>query len=116
FQAEDGIRARNVTGVQTCALPISQQISPPNFPILVSKETKDSPSESLHITLSVPVGLIFLCTPNNPFVGEMYSIEQCKLPFVFSFSVAPITKYTFSDFDNFSSLFKSSLSISILFL
>src|SRR5438067_5677469 len=27
FQAEDGIRDRNVTGVQTCALPIS---SPPN--------------------------------------------------------------------------------------
>src|SRR5699024_11829776 len=26
FQAEDGIRARNVTGVQTCALPISQYI------------------------------------------------------------------------------------------
>src|SRR5699024_11680181 len=24
FQAEDGIRDRNVTGVQTCALPISQ--------------------------------------------------------------------------------------------
>src|SRR5699024_2071382 len=24
FQAEDGIRARNVTGVQTCALPISE--------------------------------------------------------------------------------------------
>src|SRR3970040_917640 len=24
FQAEDGIRARDVTGVQTCALPISQ--------------------------------------------------------------------------------------------
>src|SRR5207249_5258102 len=24
FQAEDGIRGRNVTGVQTCALPISQ--------------------------------------------------------------------------------------------
>src|SRR5207249_7730106 len=27
FQAEDGIRDRNVTGVQTCALPISQQDS-----------------------------------------------------------------------------------------
>src|SRR5699024_11468348 len=26
FQAEDGIRDRNVTGVQTCALPISQEI------------------------------------------------------------------------------------------
>src|SRR5699024_343421 len=25
FQAEDGIRARNVTGVQTCALPISDE-------------------------------------------------------------------------------------------
>src|SRR6266704_663564 len=27
FQAEDGIRARNVTGVQTCALPISYWLS-----------------------------------------------------------------------------------------
>src|SRR5438067_8340690 len=25
FQAEDGIRDRNVTGVQTCALPISEK-------------------------------------------------------------------------------------------
>src|SRR5437868_9484985 len=28
FQAEDGIRDRNVTGVQTCALPISAAIDP----------------------------------------------------------------------------------------
>src|SRR5699024_11877392 len=28
FQAEDGIRDRNVTGVQTCALPISMLDSP----------------------------------------------------------------------------------------
>src|SRR5699024_11262219 len=27
FQAEDGIRVRNVTGVQTCALPISLGVS-----------------------------------------------------------------------------------------
>src|SRR5699024_11626289 len=26
FQAEDGIRDRNVTGVQTCALPISRSV------------------------------------------------------------------------------------------
>src|SRR5699024_11940633 len=26
FQAEDGIRARNVTGVQTCALPIFNEV------------------------------------------------------------------------------------------
>src|SRR6266704_2923316 len=28
FQAEDGIRCRNVTGVQTCALPISRRARP----------------------------------------------------------------------------------------
>src|SRR5699024_11593459 len=28
FQAEDGIRDRNVTGVQTCALPISEHGAP----------------------------------------------------------------------------------------
>src|SRR5207249_6493201 len=28
FQAEDGIRDRNVTGVQTCALPISGRVVP----------------------------------------------------------------------------------------
>src|SRR5699024_12004356 len=31
FQAEAGIRARNVTGVQTCALPISSWITGPAF-------------------------------------------------------------------------------------
>src|SRR5699024_12114923 len=31
FQAEDGIRARNVTGVQTCALPIFGQESVDSF-------------------------------------------------------------------------------------
>src|SRR5699024_11444869 len=31
FQAEDGIRDRNVTGVQTCALPISF----PRFPSII---------------------------------------------------------------------------------
>src|SRR5207248_7023886 len=28
FQAEDGIRDRTVTGVQTCALPISEDVAP----------------------------------------------------------------------------------------
>src|SRR5207248_8198825 len=28
FQAEDGIRDRTVTGVQTCALPISRELGP----------------------------------------------------------------------------------------
>src|SRR4029077_21294055 len=32
FQAEDGIRYSSVTGVQTCALPISRTISGPERP------------------------------------------------------------------------------------
>src|SRR5699024_11637135 len=31
FQAEDGIRDRNVTGVQTCALPISDKFVVHNY-------------------------------------------------------------------------------------
>src|SRR5699024_11996592 len=31
FQAEDGIRDRNVTGIQTCALPISHHRRRPGF-------------------------------------------------------------------------------------
>src|SRR5699024_11634779 len=43
FKAEDGIRARNVTGVQTCALPISEHLEACNNlglkgRILVSKD------------------------------------------------------------------------------
>src|SRR5699024_12586460 len=35
FQAEDGIRDRNVTGVQTCALPIS--VRPLNVPAPITR-------------------------------------------------------------------------------
>src|SRR5699024_11721608 len=37
FQTEDVIRHRNVTGVQTCALPISETISFLNIPIIKEK-------------------------------------------------------------------------------
>src|SRR5699024_11913735 len=33
FQAEDGIRARNVTGVQTCALPIYDRAQGKGYPV-----------------------------------------------------------------------------------
>src|SRR5699024_11847471 len=43
FQAEDGIRDRNVTGVQTCALPISPLISPrPSTTISESRAVVDT--------------------------------------------------------------------------
>src|SRR5699024_3939113 len=46
FQAEDGIRDRNVTGVQTCALPISTRsipiscCAPARFPRSVADESR----------------------------------------------------------------------------
>src|SRR5699024_7457778 len=54
FQAEDGIRYRNVTGVQTCALPISMKVYrfPPDFD-RSSFDTAYSPGS--RITHRVPV-------------------------------------------------------------
>src|SRR5438067_7200999 len=37
FQAEDGIRDRNVTGVQTCALPIILAVSATRVPFIMAK-------------------------------------------------------------------------------
>src|SRR5699024_11834290 len=39
FQAEDGIRGRNVTGVQTCALPISTRSRPTTRPPMRPRTT-----------------------------------------------------------------------------
>src|SRR5699024_11763711 len=41
FQAEDGIRYRNVTGVQTCALPIFRVIEMPTDPDTLAKQIYD---------------------------------------------------------------------------
>src|SRR5699024_11529536 len=49
FQAEDGIRDRNVTGVQTCALPILYRriVSPYHYMTLSSKCMKENPLRHL---------------------------------------------------------------------
>src|SRR5699024_11904032 len=41
FQAEDGIRDRNVTGVQTCALPIYNKFAEPNEDLFGVAEGKN---------------------------------------------------------------------------
>src|SRR5699024_11438487 len=41
FRAEDGIRDRNVTGVQTCALPISNQFVLPQSFINPAEQASD---------------------------------------------------------------------------
>src|SRR5699024_11956240 len=68
FQAEDGIRDRNVTGVQTCALPILQEgVSSARFvPVCFS-------NQSLH------------SLPNGPFPASLplfiaSFIASCSLP------------------------------------
>src|SRR5207249_6716008 len=52
FQAEDGIRDRNVTGVQTCALPISQSLV-----VTIPPPTGAAPP-------AAPTGIVFNNTTN----------------------------------------------------
>src|SRR5256885_6514459 len=50
FQAEDGIRDYKVTGVQTCALPISPRATGPDTPALIiyTSGTTGPPKGALH--------------------------------------------------------------------
>src|SRR5699024_7379432 len=48
FQAEDGIRDRNVTGVQTCALPISRDSGDSKYAAFVFDATGITKPEELH--------------------------------------------------------------------
>src|SRR5207245_4612437 len=43
FQAEDGIRAATVTGVQTCALPISLALAGGSYPPIVAAACAAAP-------------------------------------------------------------------------
>src|SRR5699024_11496852 len=52
FQEEDGIRDRNVTGVQTCALPIS------NFMVEKLKQKIHETNQELYILKNYPAGYI----------------------------------------------------------
>ena len=47
FQAEDGIRDSPVTGVQTCALPISNLLL--DYGVMFAKKRNDPPSYPLHV-------------------------------------------------------------------
>src|SRR5207249_7920110 len=70
FQAEDGIRDRNVTGVQTCALPISS----PAASFLSASPTPPSP----------------LCTPtllNEPYAGAWSARGSGRNPAAMSLSI-----------------------------
>src|SRR5699024_11694744 len=51
FQAEDGIRYRNVTGVQTCALPISRSVSSTTVDAIVTVCSSRAGNETKAISL-----------------------------------------------------------------
>src|SRR2546425_4065956 len=59
FQAEDGIRDKLVTGVQTCALPIYAQVV---YPVNTTYPFATNPASTVTITLSQAN---WLPTPNG---------------------------------------------------
>src|SRR5207249_895794 len=78
FQAEDGIRDRNVTGVQTCALPIYLD----NLGSIPNWTARD-----LYLNL---IGLVYLC------VGLFVIFKQGgRSPFVLHFASLCLAAYVF---------------------
>src|SRR5699024_11901131 len=60
FQAEDGIRDRNVTGVQTCALPISSSCSPrysSDWVMMYSRSTSSRSGGSMITAPAIPAAM-----------------------------------------------------------
>src|SRR5215813_1248465 len=67
FQAEDGIRDADVTGVQTCALPISGGTQPPaGIPPLACTQTPDCPRN-----LACSAGFCSLIPPGGGTGGSL---------------------------------------------
>src|SRR5207249_7817063 len=78
FQAEDGIRDRNVTGVQTCALPISkaEDLIRPVAPTTQPKEQKPA---SAVTRVELPNGTVLLVKriTTTPLVSvNMYGLRS----------------------------------------
>src|SRR5207248_8726022 len=73
FQAEDGIRDRTVTGVQTCALPISGKCSDKHFfPEMVHVNVSDVVTFKVIDTLDVG-------TARGDYQGHLPGVVRPKL-------------------------------------
>src|SRR5699024_12182727 len=103
FQAEDGIRDRNVTGVQTCALPIYLS----NLPNFVNRAESGSrlpcSSFSLLILLNLYILNIFSSNPG------LFCLKRIGLPSFFLTRIA-VTRITglntiIANKDNIKSIF-----------
>src|SRR5437773_5736554 len=81
FQAEDGIRDRDVTGVQTCALPISGKSGSAKLPRKGVERTRErKPGISMKIRLPVLLGfLAFAATaPAADAAGNDFQIGRAS--------------------------------------
>src|SRR5260370_3312202 len=58
FQAEDGIRDSSVTGVQTCALPISRNVLRPSRSIVINPRLSNSHAAFRLTDRGMPVTLV----------------------------------------------------------
>src|SRR5437773_7291504 len=79
FQAEDGIRDRDVTGVQTCALPISKDFKLIGTPVkrLDTPEKVDGTAQ-FGIDVRLP-GMKFAAVAACPvFGGKLASVDDAK--------------------------------------
>src|SRR5699024_11773734 len=72
FQAEDGIRDRNVTGVQTCALPISLMGVAPGA-IMAARKGGFAPTEEFDLSTVTQFGA---AGAPLPAVGYEWVLEQ----------------------------------------
>ena len=82
FQAEDGIRDYDVTGVQTCALPISHDVLEKLIELQPTNKFQSEPwSAELHAVLDTNRGRIHLHPPwLNWSAIIIWLIEQRQLP------------------------------------
>src|SRR5699024_11881639 len=76
FQAEDGIRDRNVTGVQTCALPISH--SPPNQRTATHFPTAFRPSYPMFFSVLSVQWSNYL--PLSTYLSQFPTLSSVPLP------------------------------------
>src|SRR3712207_8954157 len=76
FQAEDGIRDIGVTGVQTCALPISRvQVLAASFHEPVGVQEQGGPRRQVDVVLG-PDEVVHDCQRQGPRRGEERSEER----------------------------------------
>src|SRR5260370_42253947 len=78
FQAEDGIRDSSVTGVQTCALPISAGIIPIETPLIIAAWVDfllgRRPEELC------PIGILRTCVVGNLLAPSEIILQRLAVP------------------------------------